>query len=212
MLSPSLGTSAPRAFRTYVDSLLASPISDADLAAIGTVTVPKHLKKRGFLLQAGEVCKHFAFVLKGALRMYSLNDKGGEHLLSFGLENGWIADRESCVLLTPSAYYIDALEDSDLLLLTHAQLQALIRTVPAMAELMRELERRHEVATQKRLHAAISCTAEERYAAFVTQHPDYLSRFPHHLIASYLGILPETLSRIRAKQLRSNALPIASLS
>lgn len=196
-----------QAFRTYLESYTTC-VSDADVAAICAVFTPKMLKKKSFLLQAGQVCKHFAFVLKGALRMYSVDNKGGEHLLSFGVENWWIGDRESCVMLTPSPYYIDALEDSELLLITHAQMQQLIRTVPAMAELMRELDRRHEIASQKRLHAVISCTAEERYAAFAAQHPDYLNRFPHHMIASHLGILPETLSRIRTKRQLPKAWPV----
>ncbi|TGD77541.1 Crp/Fnr family transcriptional regulator [Hymenobacter wooponensis] len=188
-----------QAFRTYIDANISAPVSDADFAHICAAFAPKRLKKRSFLLRAGEVCKHFAFVLKGALRMYSVDNKGIEHVLSLGVENWWVGDRESCVLLTPSRYYIDALEDASLLLITHTQMQELLRTVPAMAELMRGLDQRHETATRRRLEAAISCTAEERYVAFLAQHPRYVQRFPQHLIASYLGILPETLSRIRTK-------------
>lgn len=200
-----------QAFRTYIDAYISTPVSDADFACICAAFVPKRLKKKAFLLRAGEVCKYFAFVLAGALRLYSVDDKGGEHVLSFGVENWWVGDRESCVLLTPSRYYIDALEDANLLLITHAQMQELIRTVPAMAELMRELDRRHAIATQKRLQAAISSTAEERYITFLSQYPSYVHRFPQHLIASYLGILPETLSRIRTKLLKVKT-PVELLS
>lgn len=200
-----------QAFRTYIDAHISTPVSDADFACICAAFVPKRLKKKAFLLRAGEVCKYFAFVLAGALRLYSVDDKGGEHVLSFGIENWWVGDRESCVLLTPSRYYIDVLEDANLLLITHGQMQELIRTVPAMAELMRELDRRHAIATQKRLQAAISSTAEERYLTFLSQYPSYVHRFPQHLIASYLGILPETLSRIRTKLLQVKA-PVELLS
>jgi CRP-like cAMP-binding protein len=200
-----------QAFRTYMDSHLATPVSDAEFAAVCAPFAVKQLKKREFLLRAGEVCKCYAFVLRGALRLYSVDERGGEHLLSFGVENWWVGDRESCVLLTPSSYYIDALEDAELLLITHAQMQDLRRTLPAMAELMSTLDRRHDIAAQKRLHAALSCSAEERYTAFVAQHPDYLRRFPHHMIASYLGILPETLSRIRSRLLQKGS-PAALLS
>ncbi|UOQ68966.1 Crp/Fnr family transcriptional regulator [Hymenobacter volaticus] len=201
-----------QAFRTYIDAGISTPISDADFARICASFTPKKLKKRAFLLRAGEVCKHFAFVLTGALRMYGVDEKGGEHVLSLGVENWWVGDRESCVLLTPSRYYIDALENTSLLLITHAHMQELIRIVPAMAELMRGLDHRHEIATQKRLEAAISSTAEERYVAFLSQHPTYVHRFPQHLIASYLGILPETLSRVRAKLLQGKTQPAESLS
>jgi CRP-like cAMP-binding protein len=199
-------------FRTYIDSGISAPVSDADFAHICAAFTPKQLRKRAFLLRAGEVCKHFAFVLTGALRMYSVDDKGTEHVLSLGVENWWVGDRESCVLLTPSRFYIDALEDANLLLITHAHMQELIRTVPAMAELMRGLDQRHEIATRKRLEAAISSTAEERYLAFLVQHPSYVQRFPQHLIASYLGILPETLSRIRTKLLQAQRQPVTLLS
>lgn len=199
-------------FRTYIDSGISAPASDADFARICAAFTPKQLRKRAFLLRAGEVCKHFAFILTGALRMYSVDDKGGEHVLSLGVENWWVGDRESCVLLSRSRYYINALEDTSLLLITHAQMQELIRTVPVMAELMRGLDQRHEIATQKRLEAAISSTAEERYVAFLAQHPTYVQRFPQHLIASYLGILPETLSRIRIRLLQAKPQPIELLS
>lgn len=200
-----------QAFRTYIDAGISTPVSDADFIRICAAFTPKKLKKRAFLLRAGEVCKHFAFVLTGALRLYSVDDKGGEHVLTLGVENWWVGDRESCVLLVPSRYYIDALEDASLLLITHAQMQELLRTVPAMAELMQGLDRRHATATQRRLEAAISCTAEERYLAFLAQYPGFVHRFPQHLIASYLGILPETLSRIRTR-LQAKPQPIELLS
>lgn len=201
-----------QAFRTYIDAGIATPVTDADFTLICAAFGSKKLKKKAFLLRAGEVCKHFAFVLTGALRLYSVNDKGSEHVLSLGVENWWVGDRESCVMLTPSRYYIEALEDASLLLITHAQMQELIRTVPAWAELMRGLDRRHTIANQKRLEAAISSTAEERYVAFLAQYPSFERRFPQHLIASYLGILPETLSRIRMKQLAAKTQPAELLS
>jgi CRP-like cAMP-binding protein len=194
------------AFRTYFDTQIATPIADADFAMVCDAFMPKQLKKKDFLLRPGEVCKHVAFVQQGALRLYSVDDKGGEHVLSFGVEQCWVGDRESYARLTPSPYYIDALEDADLLLVTYAQIQALVRTIPAMAELMRGLNYRHEIADLKRLQAVISDTVEGRYAALIAQHPDYLSRFPQRLIASYLGILPETLSRVRTKLLQAKSV------
>jgi CRP-like cAMP-binding protein len=199
-------------FRTYIDAGNTTPVSDADFARICATFGLKKLKKKAFLLQAGEVCKHLAFVLTGALRLYSVSDKGSEHVLSLGVENCWVGDRESWVLLTPSPYYLEAVEDTTLLLLTHAHMQELLRTVPAWAELMRGVDRRHNIATQKHLEAAISSTAEERYVAFLAQHPSYEHRFCQHLIASYLGILPETLSRIRMKQLAAKTQPTEVLS
>ncbi len=189
------------ALRTYINTYSSSTLSDADFAIVSGAFTPRKLRRRQYLLQAGEVCKYFAFVLKGALRQYSVDEKGLEHILHFAVEDWWIGDRESFVMLTPSKYNIDALEDCKLLLITNAQLQVLIRTVPAIAHMIRELDQRNFIATQKRLYASIGYSAEERYEDLIKQHPHYLQRFPQHMIASYLGISPETLSRVRHKVL-----------
>jgi CRP-like cAMP-binding protein len=190
------------ALRTYIETNTATTLSEEDFALVLPAFTPKRLRRRQYLLQEGEVCKYFAFVLQGALRQYSVNGKGTEHIIHFAVENWWIGDRESFVMLTPSPYNIDALEDSDLLLITHPQLQELVRSVPAMAMLVRALDQRNFIATQKRLHASIGYTAEERYAELQQQHPEFLQRFPQHMIASYLGVTPETLSRVRQKATR----------
>ncbi len=192
------------ALRTYINQYSSSTLSDADFIIVRSALTPKKLRRRQYLLQAGEVCKYFGFVLKGALRQYSVDEKGVEHILQFSVENWWVGDRESFVMLTPSKYNIDALEDCELLLITNAQLQELLRTVPAIALLVRELDQRNFIATQKRLYASISYSAEERYEELLKQHPDYLQRFPQHMIASYLGISPETFSRVRHKVLHKS--------
>ncbi len=126
-----------QALRTYIDRYSSSTLSDADFDVVMGAFTPKKLRRRQYLLQAGEVCKYFAFVLRGALRQYSVDEKGLEHIMHFAVENWWVGDRESFVMLTPSRYHIDALEDCDLLLVTNAGLQDLIRTVPAIAVMVR---------------------------------------------------------------------------
>jgi CRP-like cAMP-binding protein len=190
-----------QALRTYIDQYTSGTISDADFAVVSSAFTPKNLRRRQYLLQAGEVCRYFAFVVKGAMRQYSVDEKGVEHILHFAVENWWVGDRESFVMLTPSQYHIDALEDCQLLLITNAQLQELLQTVPAIAAMVREMDQRNFIATQKRLYASIGLSAEERYEELVKAHPGYLQRFPQHMIASYLGISPETLSRVRHKVL-----------
>jgi CRP-like cAMP-binding protein len=190
-----------QALRTYIDQYTSGTISDADFSVVSGVFTPRKLRRRQYFLQAGEVCKYFAFVLKGALRQYSVDEKGQEHIMNFAVENWWVGDRESFVMLTPSKYNIDALEDCQLLLITNAQLQDLLHTVPAIATMVREMDQRNFIATQKRLHASIGYSAEERYGELLREHPGYLQRFPQHMIASYLGISPETLSRVRNKVL-----------
>jgi CRP-like cAMP-binding protein len=193
-----------QALRTYIDQYTSGTISDADFSVVSGVFTPRKLRRRQYFLQAGEVCKYFAFVLKGALRQYSVDEKGQEHIMQFAVENWWVGDRESFLMLTPSKFNIDVLEDCQLLLITNADLQELFHTVPTIAVMTREMDQRNFIATQKRLYASIGHSAEERYAELLREHPDYLQRFPQHMIASYLGISPETLSRVRHKVLHKS--------
>jgi CRP-like cAMP-binding protein len=199
-----------QALRTYIEQFTSAQLSEADYETMSVAFTKKKLRRKQFFLQEGDVCKHFAFVVRGCLRQYSIDEKGGEHITQFAIENNWVGDRESWMLLSPSPYHVDVLEDCELLLVTYAQLQSLVKAVPAVALLMWELDQRYFIATQKRLHSFITCSAAERYAALVRQHPDYLQRFSQHMIASYLGIAPETLCRRRAKP-RSHNLSCLAL-
>ncbi|WP_118951707.1 Crp/Fnr family transcriptional regulator [Taibaiella helva] len=188
--------------RTYINQYSGSELTDEEFARILEACTPRKYRKKQYLLQAGEVCKYVAFVISGAFRMYSVDDKGVEHILHLSIENWWVADRESALMLTPSRYNIDAVEDSEVLLFTSEKMQDLVATVPAMPKMMARLDQRNFIASQKRLHASISLTAEERYLELLNNNPVFLQRFPQNMIASYLGVTPETLSRIRKKALQ----------
>jgi CRP-like cAMP-binding protein len=189
------------AIRKYIFSYTNHEISEQEYELVQDAFVPKKIRKRQYLLQEGDVCKHLAFIVHGAMRQYSVDDKGIEHIIHFGIENWWIGDRESFVMLTPSRYNVDAVEDSDVLLLTHEKMQFLSENIPAFSRTFSALDQRNFIATQKRIHASISLTAEERYIDLTERNPTFLQRFPQNMIASYLGVSPETLSRIRKKGL-----------
>ena len=189
-------------FRQYINGYVSTPVSDEEFEWIQKAFVPKKLRRKQYLLQEGEVCKHLAFITKGAMRQYSVDDKGIEHIVRFGIENWWMADRESFTAGNPTKYNIDALEDTEVLLINNANWQQLSVQSSAYAEMTRQLEYKGYVAAQQRIHASISLSTEERYRDLATTHPELLQRFPQNMIASYLGVSPETLSRIRKQALK----------
>jgi CRP-like cAMP-binding protein len=117
------------------------------------------------------------------------------------IENWWVSDRESYVMLTPSVYNIDAWEDCEVLLITRADFLNRLASIPAINEMARKMDDLHAIASQKRV-ASMSLSAEERYAALIKNYPEFLQRFPQHIIASYLGITKETLSRVRSHAMK----------
>lgn len=155
------------------------------------------LRKRQYLVQAGDVCKFDSFVVKGCLRTYFVDERGAEHVVQFAVESWWTGDLYSFLSGSPAAYNTDALEDSELLQIDQASLDGLYERVPKFERFFRILSQRAFVAAEQRVIATISQTAEERYRHFIERYPGLDQRVPQHLIASYLGFTPEFLSRIR---------------
>lgn len=188
--------------RAYIDKYASENISDADFEQVKKAFTFKRYKKGQYLLQEGEVSKYTAFVLKGSMRQFSVDAKGTEHIIHFGIENWWVGDRESSTMLTPSKYNIDAIEDTEVLLTTSEDLQQLSVSLPVIGKMVNTMNQRNFIASQKRIHDALSLTAEERFLELLKNHPDFLQRFPQTMLASYLGITAETFSRIRKKALK----------
>lgn len=160
----------------------------------------RKLRKRQYLLQAGDVCRFENFVIKGCLRAYTVDNKGEEHIVMFGVEDWWIADLYSFLTETPAQQHIDTLEDSEVFSIEKTDLEKLYLNIPKFDRFFRIMLQNAFVATQNRVLASISQTAEEQYLAFIKKYPAFEQRVPQHQIASYLGIAPETISRIRKQQ------------
>ncbi|HEY0670329.1 MAG TPA: Crp/Fnr family transcriptional regulator [Sphingobacteriaceae bacterium] len=165
--------------------------------------MPKKIRKKQYLLQEGDTCKFIAFVEKGALREYSVDEKGNEHIIQFALEGWTISDLYSFLTGEPSTYNIDAIEDSELILISKAAHEELLLKVPKYETYTRLQITGAYIAMQKRLTSIIGSTIEERFTNFTVLYPDIVQRVPQHMIASYMGLQPETLSRIRRKILTS---------
>ena len=163
--------------------------------------IPKKLRKNQYLLQEGDVCRYSAFVEKGALYSYSTDDKGAKHVVQFALEGSGIADPYSLFTGEPSKLNIEAFEDCELLLLTLENRNQLLAEVPKFETYTRQIIERAYVMLMRRMQGTNGRSAEERYANLLKERPHLLNRLPQHLIASYLGITRETLSRIRNQSL-----------
>lgn len=174
------------------------PLTDEEQEQIRAYLTPKKLRKRQYLLQEGDICKAIAFVEKGALREYSV-DNGSDHIIQFALEGWTISDLFSFLTGEPASYNIDALEDAELVLITRSAHEELLKKQPKYGTYMRLLITGAYIALQRRLTSTISVSVEERYRSFTEMYPDIVQRVPQHMIASYLGLTPETLSRARKK-------------
>ena len=168
-------------------------------AIIKTYLTPKKLRKKQYLLQEGDVCKVIAFVEKGALREYSISENGAEHIIQFALEGWTISDLYSFLTGEPATYNIDALEDSELVLISKAAQEELLKKVPKYETYTRLQLTGAYLAMQKRVTSIISLSLEQRYANLTSVYPNIIQRVPQHMIASYMGLTPETLSRVRRK-------------
>lgn len=170
--------------------------SEEIIAAVKTVSV----KKKGFLLQPGEICRANYFVGQGCMRLYFINRNGQEQITMFGIENWWITDYSSLETGKPSSYYLQAIEDSEVISLDKKALDELLVKVPKMERYFRLILQKAFTATMRRLEYFRDQTDEERYRHFVSLFPGFVQRIPQYMLASYLGFTPQFLSKIRRKK------------
>lgn len=188
----------------YFNELI--PLDMEEQKLVTNLFKPRLFRKRQYLLQEGDICTQFYFVIKGCLRMYKIDDKGTTHILQFATENYWINDLGSFHDLRPSELAIDALEDSVVLQISRDDLIALYLQAPKFDRIFRVLLENSFVRLQDRLLQNISSTAEDRYQSFLELYPHLLNRLSQVQIAAFLGITPEFLSRLRNKRSKAFGL------
>ena len=170
---------------------------DEDFNIVAKYFVPKTIKKHQFLLNEGIVCKHIGFVNSGCLREYTIDSKGIEHIVQFAIEDWWVSDLHSFLSGLPATNNIDALQDSEVLLLEKSAREELLDNCPKMERFFRLLIEANQIATRERITDSLGASAEERYFKFIKTYPKLFELVPQNQIASYLGITPQSLSRIR---------------
>jgi CRP-like cAMP-binding protein len=175
------------------------PLTKEEQEFIKTYLTVKKLRKRQYLLQEDDVCKYVAFVEKGALRLYRVNEDGSEHIVAFALEGSFITDLYSFQTGEPSRYNIDVIEDSELVLIIRSTSDELRKLSSKYQEFIFYIVSEAYIQLERRMTSVISLDLEERYKELTTNYPDIVHRVPQHMIASYMGLTPETLSRVRKR-------------
>ena len=174
-------------------------LSEEEQELIKKYLTLKKLRKKQYLLQEGDVCKCVAFVEKGALRSYKVNEDGSEHIVQFALEGQFLTDLYSFLTNEPSIYNIDAIEESELVLITKSASDELRKRSPKYQEFIFQATSAAYIELERRMTSVISLSLEERYKELTAYHPDIIQRLPQHMIAGYMGLTPETLSRVRKR-------------
>lgn len=177
-------------------------LSEGDLALIREAYQLKSVKKKEYLFRQGEPCNIEAFVLKGTFRVFYVDNRGLEHVLYFALEDWWVGDLAAFNDQTNAMLSAQALEDAEILFISRADKEVLMEKIPALERIFRIIVQKNLAALQKRFLSTISETADERYKRLLQRSPNIEQLVPQHQIASYLGILPESLSRMKRSLLK----------
>lgn len=163
---------------------------------------PKVYKRKQFILDEGEICKYSTFVTKGCLRGFTVDQNGFEHVLNFAPVGWWIADMYSLLTQKPGILNIEALEETEVLLLSKSRQEKLYLDIPQFERFFRIITENSLVSYQQRLIDNLSLTAEERYNNFCKRYPTLINTLPKKQIAAYIGVTPEFFSRMQHHMLK----------
>ncbi len=184
-----------KAFINYINKHV-QLTKDEEAILLSKVSYRKYLKGQ-YVVQQGDVCKYSAFVISGCTRTFFVNDDGQEHIVMFSIENWWASEIGSFITQTPSDYNVQCIENTEVIQLSFNDQQELFKEIPKLERFFRLILEKAFVASQKRIITSFSLTAKEQYLNFKTQYPKLEQRIPQYMVASYLGISKEFLSRIK---------------
>ncbi|KHJ37484.1 anaerobic regulatory protein [Pedobacter glucosidilyticus] len=192
-------------FKNYIQKH--SDITDEQFLETSHYLKSKSIKKGDFVLRQGEICSSSFFVSKGLLRSYTIDEQGKEHIIQFAPEDWMIVDRSSFFFNEPSELFIDAVEDTELVMLNEDFITLASNISTVYRAFNHKALHSHIRHLQKRVNLLLGATAEQRYLDFIKLYPELTLRLPQWMIASYLGLTPESLSRVRKELARRNFKP-----
>lgn len=174
-------------------------LSDEEITLLlSKVNYRKYLKGQ-YIVQQGDICRHSNFIVAGCARMFCLDEKGNEYTIMFAVEEWWASDLGSFISQENSDYNIQCLENTEVIQFDFEGQEELFDRIPTLDRFFRKVLERGLVATQKRIIGNFSLSAKERYLAFKEQYPNIEQRIPQYMLASYLGITKEFLSKIKSQ-------------
>ncbi|WP_394747548.1 Crp/Fnr family transcriptional regulator [Spongiimicrobium salis] len=174
-------------------------LSDSEIAEFTSILKITRVKKRQFIIQPGFVSEYRNYIVKGAVRVFYLDGDGKEHTVSIGIEDWFFTDFQSYLNRTPAQYFAEALEDSIIIQMKYDDVEELCSKIHSLCQYFRLYIEKALSFSNQRVITNISKTSEERYWEYVNKYPQIANRVPQYVLASYLGISPESISRIRSK-------------
>jgi CRP-like cAMP-binding protein len=175
-------------------------ITEEELEIFDRFLQPIRVKKKGFLQQEGKTATSRYYIIKGCFRIYYIDDKGREQIVHFAIDHWWMADYDSLITQAPAKLYIQALEDSTVLALPQHSFDNLCQELPKTERLFRIIIEKTHIALQRRMEFKFRYSGEKYFKEFISANPEFAQRVPQYMIASYLGLTPEFVSKVKAKK------------
>lgn len=174
-------------------------LSVAEETILFSKVIHRNYLKDQYIVQQGDVCKSVCFILSGCTKTFYIDKEGQEHIVMFSIEDWWTSDLGSFISQTPADYNVQCIENTELIQFTYGKLEELYKDIPKLERLFRKIVERAFAASQKRLVGNFSISAKERYVIFKENYPKIEQRIPQYMVASYLGITKEFLSKIKSQ-------------
>ncbi len=171
-----------------------------EVSRLTSIITTSRVKRKQFIIQPGFICHSRTYIVKGAFRVFYLDMEGKEHTVSIGVEDWFVTDFYSYINQVPALNFAEALEDSVIFQMKFDEIESLCKEIHALSEYFRLTTEKAFAFSRRRVISSISKSAEERYDEYLEKYPHIANRIPQYVLASYLGISPEFLSKIRKRR------------